>query len=213
MTKPAVPSRRYHHGNLRQALLDATLDLADEKGLEQVSLREVARRVGVSSGAPFRHFQDRRALMTAIAEEATRQLRIRVERDQPVCDGDAIVRLQALGQSFLDWALSHPTQFRLVSSRHLFDFESSDSLRQNFGFVRALTMDLVRQAQVQKRLPATVPVEKMALALRASAYGLARMVVDGQLPQWGVSKQNEAQAAISCLDLIVNNMRIGSYPD
>ncbi|MCC7544889.1 MAG: TetR/AcrR family transcriptional regulator, partial [Aquabacterium sp.] len=122
MTKPAVPSRRYHHGNLRQALLDATLDLADEKGLEQVSLREVARRVGVSSGAPFRHFQDRRALMTAIAEEATRQLRIRVERDQPVCDGDAIVRLQALGQSFLDWALSHPTQFRLVSSRHLFDF-------------------------------------------------------------------------------------------
>lgn len=58
MTKPAVPSRRYHHGNLRQALLDATLDLADEKGLEQVSLREVARRVGVSSGAPFRHFQD-----------------------------------------------------------------------------------------------------------------------------------------------------------
>jgi AcrR family transcriptional regulator len=213
MTKPAVPSRRYHHGNLRQALLDATLDLADEKGLEQVSLREVARRVGVSSGAPFRHFQDRRALMTAIAEEATRQLRIRVERDQPVCDGDAIVRLQALGQSFLDWALSHPTQFRLVSSRHLFDFESSDSLRQNFGFVRALTMDLVRQAQVQKRLPAAVPVEKMALALRASAYGLARMVVDGQLPQWGVSKQNEAQAAISCLDLIINSMRIGSYPD
>lgn len=213
MAQAFGPNRRYHHGNLRQSLLDATLELAEEKGLEQVSLREVARRVGVSSGAPFRHFRDRRALMTAIAEEATRQLRIMVERDQQVREGDAIVQLKALGKSFLDWALFNPTQFRLVSSRHLFDFDLSDSLRENFGFVRSLTLALVRQAQDQKLLPATVPVEKMALALRASAYGLARMVVDGQLPQWGVSKQNEAQAAISCLDLIVNNMRIGSYPD
>lgn len=116
MAQAFGPNRRYHHGNLRQSLLDATLELAEEKGLEQVSLREVARRVGVSSGAPFRHFRDRRALMTAIAEEATRQLRIMVERDQQVREGDAIVQLKALGKSFLDWALFGPSSFRVETN-------------------------------------------------------------------------------------------------
>ncbi|MDE2595105.1 MAG: TetR/AcrR family transcriptional regulator [Burkholderiales bacterium] len=206
-------TRPYHHGNLRQALLDATLDLAAETGLDQVSLREVARRVGVSSGAPFRHFKDRRALMTAIAEEATRQLRIRVERDQQSAQGDAMDHLKVLGRSFLEWALSHPTQFRLVSSRQLFDFESSNSLKQHFAAVRSVTLALVAQAQQAGQLPASVPGEQLGMALRASAYGLARMAVDGQLPQWGVPASAEAQTALSCLDLLVETMRIGRYPD
>ncbi|MGE5451595.1 MAG: TetR/AcrR family transcriptional regulator [Acidobacteriota bacterium] len=205
--------RPYHHGNLRQALLDATLALAAETGLEQVSLREVARRVGVSSGAPFRHFADRRALMTALAEEATRQLRIRVEMDQQAAPSDGIAALKVLGRSFLTWALAHPTQFRLVSSRHLFDFDSSASLAQHFTAVRTITVSLVARAQAQGQLPATVPSEQLGMALRASAYGLARMVIDGQLPQWGVPASSQAQAAHSCLDLLVETMRIGRYPD
>lgn len=213
-TKASIKANRpYHHGNLRQAFLDATLDLAAETGLDQVSLREVARRVGVSSGAPFRHFKDRRALMTAIAEEATRQLRIRVERDQQSAQGDALDRLKVLGRSFLEWALHHPTQFRLVSSRHLFDFDASPSLAQHFGAVRSMTLSLVTQAQQAGQLPVSVPCEQLGMALRASAYGLARMAVDGQLPQWGVPVSTEAQAAHSCLDLIVETMRIGRYPD
>ena len=55
LRSPCTPPRPYHHGNLRQALIEATLTLAEETGIEQVSLREVAKRVGVSSGAPFRH--------------------------------------------------------------------------------------------------------------------------------------------------------------
>lgn len=205
-------SSRYHHGNLRQALLQTTLELAAETGLEQVSLREVARRLGVSPGAPFRHFKDRRELMTAIAEEATRQLRIMVERDQLVVTGDAIAGLRALGRSFLNWAWLNPTQFRLVSSRHLFDFSASESLKQNFGLVRDTTLALIRQAQSEQALPAHISPEKLGLSLRASAYGLARMVTDGQLPQWGVNPDEEAQAAISCLDLILDSMCIRGYP-
>src|SRR5258707_14921308 len=65
------PARRdYHHGNLRQALIDAALELVREGGGEAVSVREAARRAGVSAGAPFRHFPTRPALMTAVAEES-----------------------------------------------------------------------------------------------------------------------------------------------
>lgn len=205
---------RYHHGNLRQAMIEATLALAEENGLERVSLREVARRVGVSSGAPFRHFKDRSALMTAIAEEATRQLRIRVERDQLSAPPLPIEKLRCLGQSFLAWAWSHPTQFKLVSSRHLFDFKASEALAHHFGAVRNLTLSLIQQAQSQGQLSDRQTPEQIGLALRASAYGLARMAIDGQLPQWGVvNPEDEHKVATSCLDLILNGMCMRGYPD
>jgi AcrR family transcriptional regulator len=207
MSSDHAHRRAYHHGNLKQALIDATLDLAAEVGLDQVSLREVARRVGVSAGAPFRHFKDRRALMTAIAEEATRQLHIMVGRDQSRASGDAVDRLKVLGRSFLLWALQHPTQFKLVSNRQLFDFEASASLLQHFAAVRTLTTSLVAQAQANGQMPTTVPAPQLAMALRASAYGIARMVVDGQMPQWDVAIGKEADAAQACLDLIVESMR------
>lgn len=212
--KPKQISGRYHHGNLRQAMIEATLVLAEESGLERVSLREVARRLGVSSGAPFRHFRDRQALMTAIAEEATRQLRIRVERDQLTAPAAAVEKLRCLGHSFLAWAWSHPTQFKLVSSRQLFDFNASESLAHHFGAVRNLTLSLIQQAQSQGQLSDRQTPEQIGLALRASAYGLARMAIDGQLPQWGVvNPEDEHKVATSCLDLILNGMCMRGYPD
>jgi AcrR family transcriptional regulator len=63
-------ARGCHHGNLRQALLEAALKLAQQHGPGRVSVRHSARRIGVSPGAPFRHFPNRRALVTALAEEA-----------------------------------------------------------------------------------------------------------------------------------------------
>src|SRR5258708_23616495 len=74
------PARRnYHHGNLRQALIDAALELVREGGGEAVSVREAARRAGVSPGAPFRHFPTRTALMTAGSEESMRRFRAGVD--------------------------------------------------------------------------------------------------------------------------------------
>ena len=67
------PARGYHHGDLRQALVSSGLELIEKEGTEALSVREVARRAGVSSAAPFRHFPSRTALMTAIAEEAMRR--------------------------------------------------------------------------------------------------------------------------------------------
>src|SRR5579871_2109283 len=77
--KSAPARRAYHHGNLRAALVEAALALVEDVGADRVTVREAARRAGVSSGAPFRHFPDRTALLTAVAEEAMRRLRVAVD--------------------------------------------------------------------------------------------------------------------------------------
>ena len=81
--RPAAPPLRaakpYHHGDLRRVLIDAALQLVGEGGPDAVSVREAARRAGVSPGAPFRHFPSRDALMNAAAEEAQRRLHAEIE--------------------------------------------------------------------------------------------------------------------------------------
>src|ERR1700736_99614 len=97
------PARtRYHHGNLREALIEATLRLVEEGGPEAVTVREAARRAGVSPGAPFRHFPSRDALMNAVAEEAQRRFRVEIEAalaEAPA--SDPLGRFRCLGIAYL----------------------------------------------------------------------------------------------------------------
>src|SRR5205085_4977995 len=127
--------RAYHHGNLRQALLEAALELAQRHGPERVSVREAARLVGVSPGAPFRHFPNRRALMTALAEEAGERLRIEVRKSMGARRGSPLQRLRALGGGYLQWALRHPSHFKIISAREQIDLEGSIALRNSIGEV------------------------------------------------------------------------------
>src|SRR5580704_4036921 len=76
--RPQQP-KPYHHGDLRRVLIDAALGLVEQQGAEGVSVREAARRAGVSPGAPFRHFPNRIALMTAVAEEAQRRFQAEID--------------------------------------------------------------------------------------------------------------------------------------
>jgi len=200
----ATPARKYHHGHLRQALIDMAVQVAEEIGHEELSLREVARRLGVSSGAPFRHFPNRASLMAAIAEEATLRLRLCVERDLRKAGAGEIVQLKALGRSFIHWALDKPAQFRIVSARRLYDFEASASLQVHFNEVRALTVRLVQRAQAAGVLSAHATADDMALSLRATAYGLARMCVDGQLPQWKVASRAQQAHVLALMDTTVD---------
>ncbi len=204
---PRDTPRPYHHGNLRQAVIDTALALAEETGDERVSLREVARRIGVSSGAPFRHFADHTALMTAIAEEATVRLRLMVDRDQHRSPPAAIERLRTMGHSFLAWALQHPTSFRLVSARRLYDFDASPVLAAHFHAVRERTVALVQQAQSEGDLQRGVPAPRLALMLRSAVYGMARMHVDGQLAQWGVAPRSARRELQATLDALIDGFR------
>lgn len=197
----------YHHGNLRQALVDAALAMALQHGPERVSVREAARAVGVSASAPFRHFPNRRALMTALAEEATERLRIEVRRAIRPSDRSAQRRLFALGRGYLRWAQDHPAHFRIVSARDQIDIDSSPGLQRGIQDVREQTEDLIREAQSEGAIDARHDAARLSLLSRACVYGLARMRIDGHLPQWGVAPGKEQAAVEEALALLLELMQ------
>ncbi len=193
------PSRTYHHGNLREALIEATLQLVQEGGPEAVTVREAARRAGVSSGAPFRHFPNRTVLMTAVAEEATHRLHAAVlAAVEPIVDRPPLVQLRAIGRAYLQWASDNPTHFAIVSNRGLIDYESSSSMKRDNEEI---------QAMMGRLLDAAGAPAEAKLAARAFVYGLARMRIDDHLPQWGVTSPAEALSAMNAaLDLFLEGL-------
>ncbi|MCY4727205.1 TetR/AcrR family transcriptional regulator [Nocardioides sp. STR2] len=109
----------YHHGNLREALVEAGVEVVRDGGPEALSLRELARRVGVSHAAAYRHFADREALVDAVAERAMHALLAVVhDRLAQVDEVDPVIRarrrLVQIGVGYVDFALTEPGLFRLL---------------------------------------------------------------------------------------------------
>lgn len=193
----ALPRRRtgYHHGNLRAAMIEAAVRLIGEKGAEAVTVREVARQAGVSSGAPFRHFASRKALMTAVAEEAMTKLRAEIERRLADHVGDdPLAGLLALADAYVDWAVDHPTHYRVLGDRPLVDFYRSEALLRDNRWIRETMLGLFAAAEEQ-RLLHDCDVQLVAFQCRAMAYGLARMHVDAHLAEFGITP-DEARATM-----------------
>lgn len=126
-----MPLRRknqntYHHGDLATALLQAVEDLATKFGLEAVSLRACAKALGVSPAAAFKHYADKRALLTAFAAQAlTRMAQAMTDRrDQAQAHNkDAFL---AVGLGYIEFALRHPAMFQLMWRRDLIHEQDPD---------------------------------------------------------------------------------------
>ncbi|MGH7002662.1 MAG: TetR/AcrR family transcriptional regulator [Alphaproteobacteria bacterium] len=175
----------YHHGNLVEALVAASIEIIEERGAEHVSVREAAKRAGVSPGAPFRHFRSKTALMTAVAEQAMTRLTQAVNEAQRESGNEApMAAFEAIGRGYLQWALANPTHFAVISSRTLIDFEASDTLRRQNDAIRQRMIDLLTRAREKGDLAADVDFDHLVLASRALVYGLARMAIDGHFPEW-----------------------------
>jgi AcrR family transcriptional regulator len=116
-------AKPYHHGNLREALLRAAIRLIAEVGPTAFTLREVARRAGVSHNAPYRHFRDKDDLMTAVATEGYRELTEAMERAARG-QNRAIDRLKYAGLAYIEFALrpcwGRPTRNRTRRQRKHF---------------------------------------------------------------------------------------------
>src|SRR5215510_3862713 len=105
----------YQHGDLRRALIQAGLKLLGEGGVRQLSLRAAAELAGVSHAAPYRHFEDKDALVAAIAEEGFRLLTARMREEIAACpSSDVLARLRASAVGYVSFAVEHPAYFRTI---------------------------------------------------------------------------------------------------
>ncbi len=142
-TPPAAPSAPYHHGDLRRALLDAANAILAETGRWDFSLREVARRAGVSHNAPYRHFADKEALLATIGVagfEALNRATSAAAKDA----ADPVETIRALGQAYIRFGVSGPALYRLMFGQGLPGVEGlSPALREAVDVARARLRDVV----------------------------------------------------------------------
>jgi len=208
--KPAKAARdHYHHGNLRQALIDAALALVAEGGDAAVTVREAARRAGVSAGAPFRHFPTRAALMTAVAEESMRRFKAEIDRAIAQTSArDPLGRMRAIARAYLRWAMRNPTHFEIHSTQRLFDFDQATALHDDDRAIRAITRETV-QAAADAGLLRSNDVALVQLAARALVYGFARMKIDGHFARWNVPEAEAERIGDAVVDLFIAGIAKG----
>ena len=197
--KKTEPRTSYHHGNLRQALIDAAVQIAKEQGPGNVSVREVAKRAGVSPGAPFRHFSNKTALLTAVAEQAMSRFRSEIiDTVSLIASDNPIERFTAVGVAYLRWANRNPIHFEIISTRTLIDWQSSVSLRADNEAIRSLLEESLKDAQ-KRGLLNSADIVQTQIAGRALVYGLSRMCIDGHFAQWAASGQTGEMTAENVL--------------
>jgi AcrR family transcriptional regulator len=155
------------------------VDLVREAGPAGVTLREAARRAGVSSAAPYRHFADKEALVAAVAEEGFRALGaamaevVRKHRDP-------LAQLEALGVAYVRFAVGHPSHYRVMFGPEVPDKRAHPGLHEvATGTFNAL-VSVIAACQATDRLRAGDPTE-LAEAAWALTHGLADLVIDGHL--------------------------------
>ena len=205
-TKPkrrAPAPRPYHHGDLPRVLIDAALKLAEEGGPAAVSVREAARRAGVSAGAPFRHFESRDALMTAVAEEAQRRFRAEIETALAAAPaGDPLGQFRNFGLAYLRWAMRNPAHFEIISSGRYFDHDRAKVLSRDNAELIDLSERMLSEAFARGQLRAA-DLKTVQIAGRALVYGFARMNIDRHFPRWGVPEARIEAMAEAVLDLFI----------
>lgn len=171
------PASRYHHGDLRRALMDAALIVVRDEGVDAVRMNALAQQLRVSVAAPFRHFATRDALLVALAEEGAHKM---VEAiDAAVARAsEAIDREQARGVAYVRFAVEHTAWFRLLARPDL--LAMSETLSALSASQEAL-MEAVLGRHAGERSPEVAQVSAGVLAAQAITYGLARMITDGLL--------------------------------
>ncbi|MGV9214872.1 TetR/AcrR family transcriptional regulator [Micromonospora sp. RB23] len=162
---------------VRARLVAAGVDLVLREGQSAVSLREIARRAGLSHGAPRRYFPTHVDLLSAIAREGFADLTARVERTMHTAGEEPRTRLVALARTYLDFAAGHRGMFELMF-RH--DLLASGRLRLRETSLPLFTLltDLVAQT----RRPTDAPAPVVAGALWANLHGIAQLWAWGSLP-------------------------------
>lgn len=177
-TRSAAKLEHYHHGNLRQALIDAARELAAEVGVDAFTLREVARRAGVSHAAPYHHFPDKAGLVRALAIEAfdalTREM-LEAANTKP----EPFERFQMMGVAYVRFAFSHASEFKFMFRKDLCltDDTQPDELETVSKTSYQVLVDGIEACQKAGQMPPT-DTQLLALTAWSTVHGLASLLLD-----------------------------------
>lgn len=173
--------RRYHHGDLRNALIDAGRALLAEEGAAGIDLRKVARRAGVSHAAPYRHFADKQALLAAIAEQGFRQLTTQVQAALDAAPDLPRAQLLAMAQAYVQFALASPAHMREMFSGFTIDRAAYPTLYTSSKAAFGAIIAVVERGQARGEIVAGDSTQ-LTLATWALVHGVTMLLIENQIP-------------------------------
>jgi AcrR family transcriptional regulator len=182
--KPDVPRRpratrdTYHHGDLRNALVAAAVELVEGSSPEELTLREVSRRVGVNHRAAYRHFADKTALLAAVAEDGYRELLVAMQSalGELPARAKAAERLMALAVAYVAFAVDQPARYRIMFGRRLNEDGRFNALEELVARAYELLAAELKAGQLSGQFAVT-PVRELVFGFWSLAHGFASLAI------------------------------------
>jgi AcrR family transcriptional regulator len=176
----SLAKNTYHHGDLRQSLINSAIALISEEGISDLSLRQVARRVGVSHNAPYRHFEDKEALLAAVAEQGFQSLRVAMDTAKQGISPDSSQGLGAIGVAYVHFALVHPLHYRLMFGDYRCNLSKYSALAEAAQQSFMVLVNAIREGQIAGIFRLADPVD-MARVAWSLVHGQSMLAVDDKL--------------------------------
>jgi AcrR family transcriptional regulator len=191
---------RYHHGDLRHALLQETLRVIQTQGVEGVTLRAVGERLGVSRTALYRHFADKSALLAAVCSEGFRTLRLALLDAWGDPEGrperaSAAARFEAMGLAYVRFAVEHPSHYRVMFGGFVKRDVADPALAHEAGGAFQALVDAIVELQRSGAVRGDDALQ-LARFIWSVVHGVAMLAIDGQLERQGANVGEVARFAI-----------------
>jgi AcrR family transcriptional regulator len=192
------PERPYHHGDLKRVLVETAEGMLREGENWHFTLREVARRAGVSHAAPYKHFSDKTALLAELAARGYLQLRDHLLAAVNGNEGSPVAQIRAVAEAYLHFGLSNPSLYRLMFSGEIDKAEYDGLSAASFSTFEVL-MEILRRGQETGAFK-QAPLEGQAAACWALVHGLTTLELARQLVPEKVGPKPAVGALTTLLD-------------
>ncbi len=187
--------RNYHHGNLREELLNAAMKLLDEEGLDSLGIRQVAKKVGVAHSAPANHFKTKSELLVALSAKIVVQLVQALKASLNVDRLNSEDSIKQLSSIVLEFGLKYPNRYRLL-------WRSGSPLDEAMEEIYQLLTGMLQDYAERK----SVDVESQAIAVWSLIHGYVTLRLDGHL-QIGQDEVRKMDRQLAIIDVILEGIR------
>lgn len=195
-SKPKSEETTYHHGDLRNALIQVGMEILAQEGANALSLREVARRAGVSHAAPYRHFADKDALIEAIAAEVGGKLTPYLKNAQARFPDDYRAQFLEMGWAYVLFGLENPAQLRVMFG----SFVTTENIAFREAF--ELLVETIQKGQAAGVFVNENPYS-LAMATWAMVHGLTVLMVENSIiPREVLETTTKEHLARACVQIL-----------
>ena len=190
----------YHHGNLRDKIIQTAFELLDNEGVDAVGIRKIARRLEVAHSAPANHFKNKQALLIVLATGSFRDLVAKIESEIPQQTADLRLAIHSFSSTILEFGLLYPNRYKLLWRREYADDQSGELGAAMDDIYAQLTTILSKYAQEKG-----VDVETQAIALWSLVHGYVLLRLDENLKE-GYDEVTGIKRQLAIIDVLIDGI-------